>query len=83
MSNTLARALARRSEADDRIERTLKCDYPLDAHVEWKRNSVHEGIVIGHGTGDRIKVRNIQSGHEVWIYAFNIVDALQSRTLTT
>jgi hypothetical protein len=75
MSKALAVALEHRREAEDKIERTLRRDYPLDAQVAWKRNGIHDGIVIQHGCGDRIKVKNIQSGREFWIYAYCIVEA--------
>jgi hypothetical protein len=82
MSKALARALERRREAEDKVGRTLRRDYPLGGKVEWKRNGLHEGIVLLHGYEDRIKVRNVQSGHEVWIYAYCIVEAWDRRCRT-
>lgn len=79
MSKALARALDDRSKAEAKIEGVLKDDYPVNASVVWKRNGLHDGIVIQHGCGDRIKVRNVQSGRELWIYAYCIVDALDKK----
>lgn len=75
MSKALKEALDRRKKAEDDVERVLRRDYPPDTEVEWKKNGLHEGVVLANGLGDRIKVRNRSTGREFWIYAYCIVDA--------
>ena len=75
MSIALARALERERKAEDDVERVLRRDYPLGAQLKWKRGSLQSGVVLQHGQGDRIKVRNERTGREFWIYAFSVVEA--------
>lgn len=82
MSKALAVALERRREAEDKVERTLRRDYPPGAKVVWKKNGVHEGIVLDKASGDRIKVKNEQTHREFWIHAYCIVEAMESGALT-
>jgi hypothetical protein len=82
MSKALAVALARRREAEDEVERILRRDYQPGVAVRWEKNGAHQGVVVMNGSGDRIKVRNIRTGRELWIYAYRIVEAMESAALT-
>ena len=83
MSKALARALEGRRKAQAAIDQVLKRDYPSGVEVTWKRNGIHEGTVVFYGGfGDRIKVKNANTGRELWIHAYCIVDAMESVALT-
>lgn len=78
MSKALARALTDRSKAEAQVDRILKRDYPPGAEVVWKKNGIHKGIVIQNGYGDRIKVKNERTNREFWVYAYTIIEAMES-----
>jgi hypothetical protein len=82
MSKALAVALSRRHEAEVEVERILRRDYPPGTPVSWKKNGIHEGVVLDKASGDRIKVKNERTNREFWIYAYCIVDAMESGALT-
>lgn len=76
MSKALAKALDRRSKANDNITRVLKRDYPVRRKVTWRKNGLHSGHVLDHDYGDRIKVANKRTKNAVWISAYDIVEAM-------
>lgn len=76
MSKALVRALARQDKAENEVERILKTIYPPGTEVRWKRNGIHEGVVVANGYHDRIMVRNERTGRSLWIYAYCIADLL-------
>lgn len=82
MSKALVVALERRREAEDRVEHVLRRDYPPGTPVSWKKNGIHEGIVLDKASGDRVKVKNERTNREFWIYAYCIVEAMESGILT-
>jgi hypothetical protein len=82
MSKALAVALERRREAEAEVERVLRRDYPPGTTLSWKKNGIHEGVVSDKASGDRIKVKNERTNREFWIYAYCIVDAMESGILT-
>jgi hypothetical protein len=76
MSKSLARALERRTSAERDVQDILKRDYPPGRSLAWKRNGLHDGVVLQNGYGDRIKVQNSRTNRELWIYAYCIVEAM-------
>jgi len=74
MSKALVRALACRSKAEAEVGRVMKRDYPPGTEVRWKRNGIHEGVVLDNGYDDRVKVRNARTSREFWIYAYCIAE---------
>lgn len=68
-SLSLRVALRRRDDAEKLIEMALKRDYKPGMSVAWERNGMHFGAVVMNGYGDKIKVRNRNTGKEFWIYA--------------
>ena len=59
---------------EDVVRRTL----PVGEPTAWVRNGKHVGVVILHGYKGRLKVRNNLTDREYWIYAFDIIRALES-----
>jgi hypothetical protein len=62
--------------ADAEIARVLKAEYPRNTPVRWKRNGIHEGVILAHSGGDRVMVRNARTNRDLWIYAYCIADLL-------
>jgi len=75
MSKALTIALNQRRSAELKVAAVLKQDYPLGAPIAWTRggnNLLRRGSVVQHAYGDRIMVRNAQTGRELFIHAHDI-----------
>ena len=73
MSQRLKEALRRRREEEHEVAAALKADYPPGAKIRWKIGEHHaDGEVTMNCYGDRIKVRNIRTGRERFIHAYDV-----------
>ncbi len=70
----VAKALRLETEMRVSMAAALGSEYPVGSPISWSRNGVHEGVVVSHAYYDRIKVRNTNTGNEVWIYAAIILE---------
>ena len=74
MSECLQAALDRKNNAESEVFKILKRDYPPGTPINWERGGSHTGVVVTNTDyGGRIKVRNIETEKEYWIYASDIV----------
>jgi hypothetical protein len=67
----LRRALKRRDQAAKDVDKILREDFPAGKRVSFmgSRNIVYPAKVLTHGFGGRIKVENLHTGRERWLYA--------------
>lgn len=65
-------ALRRREDAEKLVRIALEWNHEVGSSICWERNGLHFGEVIQHSGHDRIKVRNRNTGKELWIYATSI-----------
>lgn len=75
MSAAVHRARRACAYADTRLQEVLRRDYPLGHSIAWvtKFNGpVARGVVVMHCHGDRIKVRNRDTGKELFINSWRI-----------
>lgn len=85
MSERLGTALSNIFYAEEERDLVLREDYPVGVAVQWAndlRRPAHDGVVIDHGYGGRIKVRNRRTGAERWIRASAIVMAMAAVSRT-
>jgi hypothetical protein len=75
MSERLMKARAVVRAAEQLAEQVLREDYPAGGFVRWLRNGAHQGTVMWHGVGDRIRVKNAATGKSLWITAGDICRA--------
>lgn len=65
-----ALALAKKS-----YEKAFRNAHPRGQRVHWMHGPyIQVGEVVMHGTGDRLKARNVHTGREVWVDAWKIRD---------
>lgn len=58
--------------AEARLAAAIVADYPVGSQILWDHHGHHQlGRVIGH-SGDKIKVNNLRTGRQYWIYSFHI-----------
>ncbi len=76
MSKPLAEALRKQGVAESNASLTLRGEYPVKSAVSWRKNGLHNGKVVAHGYGDRIRVQNSRTGKKYWIHAYDIVNAM-------
>lgn len=72
----LKQALVDRRAADDRVGKILRDQFPVGGEICWQRETdgpVLQGIVTQHFYGDRIEVRNRDTGKAYAIHAYWIV----------
>lgn len=67
----LEAALANRHKAEEAIEAVLKRDYPPGTQVVF--DGLHDAVVVSNGRGDQIKVRNLKTSRERWLYAYRLI----------
>jgi hypothetical protein len=76
LSSQLIVAAAMLRKAQAVYEKTLRAEYPIGAGVRWVHNKhVRSGVVIEHGRGHRLKVRNGYTEATHWIDSAEIVQA--------
>lgn len=50
--------------------------FPVSSSLSWEyMNSIQHGVVTQHGYGDRLKVRNQNTGREYWISHYHVYQA--------
>lgn len=74
MSRRLREALFDLRHAEIKLERVLHEEYPVGEAVRWafgegEDMQVYEGVVVSHGSEQRIQVRNRETGGVRWIVA--------------
>lgn len=75
MSKRVKEALADRAAAENALSEVIKAEYPIGSPIAWEMSGdVRLGTVVRHGYGDRINVKNQQSGKTYWIYAYRIIE---------
>lgn len=75
MSARLKRALKQRLKAERRVIDVLKTDYPPGSTIAWEGSDpddIRRGLVTMNCYDDRIKVRNVRTGCELFIHAYRI-----------
>lgn len=77
MSAALVAAVSAQLAAARKLRDAIEKDYPIDGPIKWVTNGdrVYCGIVVMHGYGERICVRNTETGRTRWITAGDVVQA--------
>lgn len=75
MSATIRKLVKKIREAEHELWDALKNDYPPGTFIEWRdaRDNARSGTVVSNCFGDRIRVRNQDTGKEMHITAARIV----------
>lgn len=67
-------AEARKNDAARAYSKAIIAACPLGRVVKWKHGAqVQSGEVVMHDHGERVRVRNVRSGKEQWLYATRII----------
>jgi len=78
--NTARLRAARNSAlaAERAYHEELKRSCPLGSEICYEKSAgvVVAGVVIGHGYGEKVKVRATLSGREYWVSAYSILKAV-------
>jgi hypothetical protein len=72
VSARLVAAKAALLDAQKAYEKVLREDYPINGRVRWDRLGTHSGIVLQHGYGGRLQVKNTNTGRTYWITGAHI-----------
>jgi hypothetical protein len=78
----LHKAMQRRNDAARAIGEIVEREFPVDAHLSFHdhgKNVVYSAVVVMHGHGGRLKVRNLHTNTERWIYPERIHPAFTPR----
>lgn len=64
--------------AEKALDDAIAAAFPEDKAITWKRgrgDGVKYGHVVMHGDGERIKVRNDDTGKDYWITLYDVLNA--------
>jgi len=75
----LVRLAAEAKAAQVLLEQALRASFPPDAPVSWAWHDdgpLRHGHVVRWGFGDRLEVRNSETGADYWIRTWRVLEAL-------